>query len=236
MIEVKHLSFARGERQVLKDISLQFASGKITSLIGPTGCGKSTLLRLISGLEVPHEGEIIINGRTASLKNKIAIKPYLRQIGLVFQDLALWPHFTVYKNIAFGLQERKETNVHEKVLAILAQFSISAQIYKLPHQLSGGEKQLVAIARALILNPDILLLDEPVSNLDVRTEDMIMGYLKHVQTERQLTMICVMHDHKLAFDQSDFITVMNHGKIEASGTVDELIESDNQFLKDFIKY
>lgn len=236
MITIKNLSYSKGERSILKNVSIDFAAGAITSILGPTGCGKTTLLRMISGLEVPQHGKIIIGDKTASENGKNIVQPNHRNIGFVFQDLALWPHLTVFKNISFGLEEQKDKNTREKVTKILEEFGISDQVRKFPHELSGGQKQLVAIARSVVLNPALLLLDEPVSNLDVQVEHKIIEHLKKVQIEKQLTIIWVMHDHKLALDHSHFITVMNNGTVEAHGTKESIIISNSSFIKEFIKY
>lgn len=233
---IDNISYSHDGKSVLKNLDATFTSGTITSILGPTGSGKTTLLRLIAGLEVPHAGQILIDEKLVSQPKKILVPPHQRNLGFVFQDLALWPHFTVYNNIAFGLEERKDKMAKDKVIHILEEFGISDQAKKYPHELSGGQKQLVAIARSLILNPSILMLDEPVSNLDIQLEIQIIEHLKKIQADRSLTMLWVMHNHKLAIDHSHFLVVINEGKVEGKGTKANILKTDSQFINQFINY
>lgn len=233
---VENIAYSKEGRDILKNLYATFPSGGVTSILGPTGCGKTTLLRLIAGLEVPHSGQILIDGKLVTQSNKILIPPNKRNLGFVFQDLALWPHFTVYKNIAFGLEERKDKMTRDKVMQMLEEFGITDQAKKFPHELSGGQKQLVAIARSLILNPSILILDEPVSNLDTQLEIKIIEHLKKIQAEKKFTMLWVMHNHKLAIDHCDFVMVINNGKVEEQGTKENVLKTNNQFINQFIHY
>ena len=232
---INNISFNHDSKNVLKNLNAAFPSGTITSILGPTGSGKTTLLRLIAGLEVPHTGQILIDGKLVSQPKRILVPPHRRNLGFVFQDLALWPHFTVYKNIAFGLEERKDKMAKDKVMKLLQEFGITEQAKKYPHELSGGQKQLVAIARSLILNPSILMLDEPVSNLDKKLEITIIEHLKQIQADKNLTMLWVMHNHKLAIDYSHFIVVINEGKVEGQGTKANILKTDSQFINQLIK-
>lgn len=235
-ISVDNVSYNHDAKSVLRNLNATFTPGTITSILGPTGSGKTTLLRLIAGLEAPHSGQISIDGKLVSQPKKILVPPYKRNLGFVFQDLALWPHFTVYNNISFGLEERKDKMAKNKVMQILEEFGIKDHAKKYPHELSGGQKQLVAIARSLILNPSILMLDEPVSNLDIKLEVQIMEHLKKIQTDKSLTMLWVMHNHKLAIDHSHFIVIINEGKIEGQGTKASILKTDSQFINQFINY
>ncbi len=167
---------------------------------------------------------------------QIIIQPQHRNIGFIFQDLALWPHFTVYKNIAFGLNERKEKNVKDTVFKMLNFFGLQEQAEKYPHQLSGGQKQLVAISRSLVLKPKILLMDEPLANLDVKLKRKTLEHIKNLKQNFDLTIIFVTHDHKEAFAIADKIVVIDEGNIEETGTVEQIKKSENKFVKYFLEY
>lgn len=235
-IQLNHINYSYGSKRVLQDFTFTFEPGKTYSLLGPSGCGKTTVLRLIAGLETPQKGTIQINESVVSEPACLLIPPHKREIGFVFQDLALWPHFSVYENIAFGLKERKGNyNVKEKVFEMLNLFSIEDQSKKHPHQLSGGQKQMVAIARSLVLNPKILLLDEPMANIDVQVKENIISHLYNLQRQKGFTMLYVTHDHHEATQAGNWIVVMNDGKIEASGTKEQILNTSNNFVKSFIK-
>ncbi len=235
MIKLNNISHSYGEKQVLNNLDLTIESNQLVCLLGGSGCGKTTILRLIAGLETPNAGKIIIENKVVST-NSIVIPPQDRNIGFVFQDLALWPHFTVYKNIAFGLTERKEKNVNEKVFEMLDFFDLREHSEKYPHQLSGGQKQLVAISRALVLKPKILLMDEPLANLDVKLKRKILDYIKNLKKIFNLTIIYVTHDHREAFAIADNIILLNEGKVEETGTIDQIKKSNNIFAKYFLEY
>ncbi len=177
-----------------------------------------------------------VDGKIVSEKGKILVLPHKRKIGFVFQDLALWPHFTVYNNIAFGLKERKEKAIKDKVSDMLELFHIEDKAKKYPHQLSGGQKQMVAIARSLVLKPDILLMDEPLANIDVKLKENILQHLKNLQQQQGFTMLYVTHEHFESMNTGDPLLVMNAGKIEASGSKEEIIRSQNEFVKSFLNF
>jgi ABC-type Fe3+/spermidine/putrescine transport system ATPase subunit len=236
MIELKNISFSYGEQKVLSDFSLTLNAGELTCLLGSSGCGKTTILRLTAGLEIQAEGSVYLNGKILSEAGRNIVPPHKRDIGFIFQDLALWPHFTVFKNIAFALQERKDPDVRRKVFNILEHFGISRLAEKYPHQLSGGQKQLVAISRSLVLNPKVLLMDEPLSNLDVQLKKKILEHIKSLKDSFNVTIIYVTHDHREAFAIADNIVVLNKGRIEATGTVEEIKRSDNEYLISFLEY
>jgi len=216
-IILEHIAFHYGDKEVLSDFSYSFEPGKTTCLLGPSGCGKTTVLRLIGGLEKPSSGMVKIGGNTVSQKGSILVPPHQRKIGFIFQDLALWPHFTVYQNIAFGLKERKEKNIKGKVTEMLNLFGISDKSGKYPHQLSGGQKQMVAIGRSLVLQPEILLMDEPLASIDTHLKENILKHLKELQQQKHFTMLYVTHDHREAMNTGDCILIMNEGKIAAAG-------------------
>ena len=234
-ISVEQISHQYGDKKVLDNLTFSFEKAKTTSIIGPSGCGKTTLLRLIAGLEIPQNGIIRIDESVATENEKIHLLPHNRKIGFVFQDLALWPHFTVFKNIAFGLKDRKEERLSDKVNQILDLFGITDKARKYPHQLSGGQKQMVAIARSLVHQPEIFLMDEPVAYIDVKVKEEILEHIKHLQKQLGFTMLYVTHDHQEAMQTGDTILVMNEGVIEASGTKKQIGNSANQFVRSFLK-
>ncbi len=236
MIKLKNITKKYGQKTILHNLNLNFEENEITCLLGSSGCGKTTILRLIAGLEVPQAGEIIINKKTVSRNNRIIIPPYQRLTGYIFQDLALWPHFTVYKNIAFGLKEQKKENIKEIVAEMLDFFDLTEHSGKYPHQLSGGQKQLTAIARSLVLKPEILLTDEPLNNLDVKMKHKILHLIKNLKRNFNLTIIYVTHDHKEAFAIADKIVVMQNGKIIETGNAEQIKNSKNEYVKYFIEY
>ncbi len=236
IIKLNNITHSYGDKNVLNNLGLNFEVNKLTCLLGGSGCGKTTILRLIAGLEVPQKGHITIEGKTATENNKIIIEPNQRNLGFIFQDLALWPHFTVYKNIAFGLNERKEKNIDVIVNNMLDFFGLREHAKKYPHQLSGGQKQLVAISRSLVLKPKILLMDEPLANIDVKLKHKILEHIKHLKKEFNLTIVYVTHDHKEAFAIADKIVVLDKGVIEEEGSVEQIKKSGNEFVNFFLEY
>ena len=239
-VELQNIAFGYGRHTVLEDFSCTFAPGLVTCLLGPSGCGKTTILRLIAGLEVPQRGTVSIGESIVSQSGSLPIPPHKRKVGFIFQDLALWPHLTIYENIAFGLKEQKSSNITQKVSDILDRFGIRGQQKKYPHQLSGGQKQMVAIARSLVLHPDVLLMDEPLANIDVQVKNKILEHLLSLQKQYAFAVIYVTHDHREAFNVGQSIVVMKDGKIIEKGTSDEIKRSTaaaaaDSFLKSFIK-
>jgi len=236
MIELKNITHAYDNKTILDHLSLNIKTDRLTCLLGGSGSGKTTILRLIAGLETPLSGEISIEDKAVTQKGQINILPHKRNLGFIFQDLALWPHFTVYKNIAFGLSERKEKNIEKTVFEMLDFFGLREHTEKYPHQLSGGQKQLVAISRSLVLKPKILLMDEPLANLDVKLKRKILEHIKKLKQNFEPGIIYVTHDHKEAFAIADQIIVLNEGKIEETGTVEEIKKSENEFVRYFLEY
>ena len=234
-ISLEHIAHRYGDNKVLDNFSFCFEEAKTTCMIGPSGCGKTTILRLIAGLEVPQKGIIKIDETIVTENEKILLPPHKRKIGFVFQDLALWPHFTVFRNIAFGLKDRKEEKVSHQVNQILDLFGIADKAKKYPHQLSGGQKQMVAIARSLVHRPEIFLMDEPLANIDVKVKEYILSHIKQLQQQLEFTMLYVTHDHEEAMQTGDKILVINEGVIKASGTKKEIGNSTNHFVRSFIK-
>ena len=213
IISLKNISKLFKKRLILEDISFEIAEGKITCLLGNSGSGKTTILRLIAGLEKPSEGKIMIDNRLVAKDKEILVPPSQREIGFIFQDLALWSHMSVYENIAFGLKVQKSQNIEEKVVEILTFFGIEQYKNSYPNQISGGQQQLVAIARSLVLKPKILLMDEPLANLDIHLKKKMRNQIKALRDSFNVTIIYVTHDHEEASALADEILVVKGGKI-----------------------
>ncbi len=236
MIKLNNITHSYGANPVLQNLTLNIEANQLTCLLGGSGCGKTTILRLIAGLEIPQTGKVVIEDKTVTENAQIHVPPHLRNIGFIFQDLALWPHFTVYKNVAFGLNQRNKKNIKDTVFKMLSFFCLQEHAQKYPHQLSGGQKQLVAISRSLVLKPKILLMDEPLASLDVKLKRKILEHIKNLKQNFDLTIIYVTHDHKEAFAIADKIVVLDKGKIEESGSVELIKKSENKFVKYFLEY
>ena len=236
IIRLENIAFSYNEKEIIHDFSLEIESEKTSCLLGSSGCGKTTILRLIAGLETPKKGKIWIDNQLVSDSGKTIIPPHKRKTGFVFQDLALWPHLTVYKNVAFGLSKLHKSEIKNSVNEILEYFDLENDSRKYPHQLSGGQQQLLAIARALILKPKILLMDEPLANLDVKLKTRMLNYIQEVKNLFKITLVYVTHDHKEAFSVSDNIIVLNQGRIEDSGSIKKLKTSENEYVKYSLEY
>lgn len=235
IITLKNINKTYGETVVLNDFNFDFSAGQFTCLLGASGSGKTTILRLIAGLEKPDSGEIIINGKTANKDGKQHVPPGARKIGFVFQNLALWPHLTVYQNVAFGLEPHKNQDARQKALQMIEHFGVSDQADKYPNQLSGGQQQLIAIARSLVVNPHIVLFDEPLASLDAKIKHKMRTVIKSLCREFAVTIIYVTHDHREAFFLADEIVVLNQGRIETAGNPREIKQSNNAFVREFIE-
>lgn len=235
IIKLNNIKHFYGVKPVLQNLSLNIEANQLTCLLGDSGSGKTTILRLIAGLVTPNKGQIIIQDKIVTEKQKIIIPPYKRKLGYIFQDLALWPHFTVYKNIAFGLKERKVKNIKDTVFEMLDVFGLQEHSEKYPHQLSGGQQQLVAISRSLVLKPKILLMDEPLANLDVKLKRKMWELIKNLNQNFNLTIVYVTHDHKEALTLADTIVVLNNGKVEETGNVEQIKKSTNEYVQYFIE-
>ena len=221
-----------GDTVAVDDVSLQIEGGEFFSLLGPSGCGKTTTLRIIGGFEYPTIGEVSINGKLMA-----EAPPYRRPVNTVFQNYALFPHKTVAQNIAFGLQMKKATKaeISEAVESALDLIQLPGYGARKPSELSGGERQRVALARALINEPTILLLDEPLSALDLKLRKQMQSELKALQRKVGITFVYVTHDQGEALALSDRIAVMNDGKILQVGTPSEIYDlPQSRFVADFI--
>jgi ABC-type Fe3+/spermidine/putrescine transport system ATPase subunit len=231
-ISVENLTKRFGPLAVVSEVSLSIEEGEMFTLLGPSGCGKTTLLRLVAGFYVPDGGEIRFDDRVVN-----AVPPHERGIGMVFQNYALWPHMTVSENVSYGLKLRKvsRTEIAERVRGVLHKVGLTGLGDRYPGQLSGGQQQRVALARALVLNPQILLLDEPLSNLDAKIRVQVRAEIRKLQKELGITTIYVTHDQEEALTLSDRIAVFNQGKVFQIGPPKALYERPaNRFVADFI--
>lgn len=232
LLDLKNVNKVFGNNHVLKNINLKIERGKFITFLGPSGCGKTTLLRSIAGFYTIDDGEVWIDG---NLVNELP--PYKRGTPMVFQEYALFPHMTVFDNIAYGLdiKKRPEAEVQERVMAVMAQVKLSGLEERYPHEMSGGQQQRVAMARALVMNSPIILLDEPLSNLDAKLREEVRVELRTIQQELGLTVIYVTHDQLEALSMSDQIVVFNKGAIDQYGTPHEIYyKPRTQYVADFI--
>jgi ABC-type Fe3+/spermidine/putrescine transport system ATPase subunit len=231
-VELVRLSKRFGAIEAVSDVSLAVLEGRIMTLLGPSGCGKTTLLRLIAGFIQPDDGEIRIKGRRVN-----EVPPQRRSTVVVFQDYALFPHLSVFENVAYGLRRRgaKGAEVNRRVLDMLEFLGLTGQHSVSPLELSGGQQQRVALARALVVEPDVLLLDEPLSNLDAKLRARVRTELKEIQQALGKTTILVTHDQEEALSISDRIAVMASGRIRQTGTpLDVYARPVDQFVADFV--
>ncbi|MFQ5630786.1 MAG: ABC transporter ATP-binding protein [bacterium] len=222
----------------VEDFSLQAAHGEFVSLLGPSGCGKTTTLRMIAGLEKPTRGRITLGERTfADLAQGVFMPPEKRNIGMVFQSYAIWPHKNVFENIAYPLRIKKlpKQEIRVRVMKALALVKLDGLENRRPNQLSGGQQQRVALARGLIMQPEILLLDEPLSNLDAKLRLNMRDEIKELSRRIGVTMIYVTHDQSEAMALSDRVVIMNRGHILQVGTPDEVRNNPaDEFVRDFV--
>jgi len=231
-VEFKRVTKAFGEVQAVHEISFKIEQGKLITLLGPSGCGKTTTLRLIAGLEMVTEGSIIISG-----KDVTHLSASDRDVSMVFQSYALFPHMTVMQNVSYGLtmSQMSKEEVGEKALEGLNLVGMSNFAERFPSELSGGQQQRVAVARALVLQPEVLLFDEPLSNLDAKLRRRVREEIRELQQKLELTTVYVTHDQEEALAVSDSIIVMNEAEIAQEGTPRQLYEEpSNIFVSDFI--
>ena len=234
LLEVRNIVHSYDNQPVLKDFSLQLGPGQIGCLLGPSGCGKTTVLRCIAGFENLTGGEIVLRGKTMSEPGR-TVPAEQRRIGMVFQDYALFPHLTVGRNIAFGLHAIAARARDARVAELLDIVSLQAAAARYPHELSGGQQQRVALARALAPRPELLLLDEPFSNLDVEMRERLSLEVRDILKQQKTTAMLVTHDQHEAFNIADEIGIMAHGHIEQWDTAYQLYhEPATRFIADFI--
>jgi iron(III) transport system ATP-binding protein len=233
-----------GERghaiRAAQDVSFEVPEGKLFTLLGPSGCGKTTTLRSIAGLETPKSGEITVRGRLVySSEQGIFVAPNRRDFGMVFQSYAIWPHMNVYQNAAFPLEVRRgklnRKEIAAKVMRVLRAVALDELADRPATKLSGGQQQRLALARALVMEPQLLLLDEPLSNLDAKLRERMRFELKRIQRELGITTVYVTHDQSEALALSHMIAVMNEGRILQIGTPREIYERPSaRFVADFV--
>ena len=231
-VEFKHVTKSYGDVQAVRDLSFVIERGKLVTLLGPSGCGKTTTLRLIAGLEMATAGSIFIGGKEVT-----RLSASDRDVSMVFQSYALFPHMTVMQNVSYGLTMSRlsKEEVSEKALEGLELVSLSGFGERLPSELSGGQQQRVAVARALVLEPEVLLFDEPLSNLDAKLRRRVREEIRELQQKLELTTVYVTHDQEEALAVSDTIFVMNEAVIDQEGTPQQLYEEPvNLFVADFI--
>jgi iron(III) transport system ATP-binding protein len=237
-VRVENLIKRFGEVVAVDGISFEVPKGELLTLLGPSGCGKTTTLNMIAGFEDPDGGDVYVGDRLISSADQdVLLPPHKRNLGMVFQSYGLWPHLRVRENVAFGLQMRKvpKRETQSAVERALEMVRLSGMGERYPSQLSGGQQQRVAFARALVYEPDVLLLDEPLSNLDAALREEMRLELKELQTETGITTIFVTHDQMEAMVMSDVIVVMNNGRIEQMGSPRDIYQQpSNQFVAGFV--
>ena len=230
ILELRNLVKYYPAHRAVEGISLEIPRGGFFSLLGPSGCGKTTTLRLIAGFEQPTSGEVLLNGLLVNDR-----RPYQRNVSTVFQNYALFPHLTVQSNIEFGLRQKGVAGRKPRVDAVLELVQLVGKHDRYPAQLSGGERQRVALARSLVLEPDVLLLDEPLAALDPKLRKQVRAELKQIQRRVGITFLFVTHDQEEAMSMSDQIAVMNEGRIEQVGTPEEVyLRPSTRFVAGFL--
>jgi putative spermidine/putrescine transport system ATP-binding protein len=234
-VELKDIRVSYDNKaNILKDLNLSIEKGELVSLLGPSGCGKTTTLRVIAGLIEPNDGEFLVDSQ-----NLTKVPVHKREFGMVFQSYALFPHLTIKENVAFGLKLRKEkkNSIDKKVKDILAITGLEELGDRYPKQLSGGQRQRVALARALVIEPKLLLLDEPLSNLDAKLRLAMRIEIKRIQRQLGITTVFVTHDQEECFSISDRVAVMNKGVIEQFDTPEEIYNNPKtEFVARFIGF
>jgi len=234
-IQIQNLYKKFGHIVAVNRVSLDIEKGEIVTLLGPSGCGKTTTLRCIAGLEKPDEGDVIIDGKP--MFSQGFVPPSQRGIGMVFQNYAVWPHLRVFDNVAYGLKIQKvpKQEIKQRVTEVLESVGLAGLERRYPGQLSGGQQQRVALARALVRNPKVLLLDEPLSNLDAKLRERMRFEIKSLVKRMNMTSVYVTHDQAEAMVISDRIAIMKAGNLVQVGTPEEIYKKPaNRFVADFI--
>ena len=233
-LEVKQLDFAYGRNQILFEFDFSLEESQIGCLLGPSGCGKTTVLRAIAGFETPSKGEIIINGNKLN-GSKIFVEPEKRQIGMVFQDIALFPHLSVESNIQFGIRTLTQTQRDKRSNELLDLVGMSQFKKTYPHELSGGQQQRIALARAIAPKPSLLLMDEPLSSLDEELREQLAREIRLILQQEKISAILVTHDQNEAFAVGDHICVMHQGRVQQNDSAYNLYHRPlNRFVAEFI--
>jgi ABC-type Fe3+/spermidine/putrescine transport system ATPase subunit len=230
ILELRNLVKHFPGQQAVREISLAIPRGSFFSLLGPSGCGKTTTLRLIAGFEQPTSGDILLDGEIVNQR-----KPYERNVSTVFQNYALFPHLTARANVEFGLKRHRATDIDARVREVLQLVGLTGKETRRPAQLSGGERQRVALARSLVLQPDVLLLDEPLAALDPKLRKQMRVELKAMQRRAGVTFLLVTHDQEEALSMSDHLAVMNEGRIEQVGSPEDVyLRPRSRFVAGFL--
>ncbi|HHV41713.1 MAG TPA: ABC transporter ATP-binding protein [Clostridiaceae bacterium] len=231
-VRIRNISKSFGKTEVLKSVDLNIQPGEFFTIIGPSGCGKTTLLRIISGFYQPTAGSVLFNEKDVTY-----LPPWDRNIGFVFQNYALWPNMTVFNNVAYGLKIRKKPMdvIRDRVKWALEVVDLSGVERQHPDQLSGGMQQRVAIARAIVIDPSLLLLDEPLSNLDAKLRVSLRKHIREIQTDLAITAVYVTHDQEEALEISDRIAILNEGELQQFGRPEDVYENpSNHFVAGFL--
>ncbi len=230
ILELRHLSKRYTTHLAVDDVSFEVERGSLFSLLGPSGCGKTTTLRMVAGFEDPTAGDVVLDGSRVN-----ELRPYQRNVSTVFQNYALFPHLTVRGNIEFGLRRHGVRDLAKQVNDVLELVQLTGKDTRMPSQLSGGERQRVALARSLVLAPDVLLLDEPLSALDPNLRKQVRAELKGLQRRVGVTFLFVTHDQEEALSMSDFIAVMNRGRLEQVGSPQDIyLRPRTRFVAEFL--
>ena len=232
VLQLKQIHKYFGRSHVIKDVNIDFEKGHFVTFLGPSGCGKTTLLRMVAGFYEPDDGEILLNGKRIE-----RIPPYSRNTAMVFQEYALFPHMNVFDNVSYGLRvkNRPKEEIERRVKEALDLMQLKGMEDRFPNQMSGGQQQRVAVARALVMNPEVLLLDEPLSNLDAKLRESVRVELRDIQKKMGLSTIYVTHDQSEALSMSDMIVVLKGGVVHQTGSPQEIyFEPKTPFVADFI--
>ena len=232
VLQLKQINKYFGRSHVIKDVNIDFEKGHFVTFLGPSGCGKTTLLRMVAGFYEPDDGEILLNGKRIE-----RIPPYSRNTAMVFQEYALFPHMNVFDNVSYGLRvkNRPKEEIERRVKEALDLMQLKGMEDRFPNQMSGGQQQRVAVARALVMNPEVLLLDEPLSNLDAKLRESVRVELRDIQKKMGLSTIYVTHDQTEALSMSDMIVVLKGGVVHQTGSPQEIyFEPKTPFVADFI--
>jgi iron(III) transport system ATP-binding protein len=237
-IDVSTLVKSFGDQRALDDVAFTVSDGELFTLLGPSGCGKSTTLMSIAGFQTPDAGAVVVGGNTFfDSARRVNLPAERRNLGIVFQSYAVWPHMTVFENLAFPLRVRKvgRRDTAARVAEVLELVDLASFGARYPHQLSGGQQQRVALGRALVYSPSVLLLDEPFSNLDAKLRERARTWVKELQHSLGLTTIFVTHDQDEALSMSDRVLVMNHGVVQQIGVPEDIYRRPvNRFVAEFV--
>jgi iron(III) transport system ATP-binding protein len=237
-VTFKNMSKSFADLEIIKDFSLNIDDGQFVSFLGPSGCGKTTCLRMIAGLEFNNKGIIKIDSEIVNEPEKnFFLPPEKRHVGMVFQSYAVWPHMNVFDNIAYPLKVSgiSKTEIKKRVEEMISIVELDSLGSRMPDALSGGQQQRVALARGLVMQPKVLLLDEPLSNLDAKLREKMRSDIRNIQQKFKMTCIYVTHDQVEAFTMSDLIVIMNKGDIVQVGHPSDIRANPaNEFVRDFI--